>query len=181
MTDKDNDLVEPTLRFDLVITKPIQDRYEALIQDSVTDPLDRFNIHSTFVEVKQIKSDWSSEVYIIVREDKDVGYFCIDKYPAESVAGISFYVKKQYQNNGVLTGCVPFIGTRVFNELGYRRIQASALSTNLVAIKAYGKWLSKEGVRRGSYEYNGKQVDRHLYGTLKKDSMWAPGGEYAVE
>ncbi len=174
---KDKEKEEVPLKFDLVLTKPVIQRYEALVQDSVADPLDRFNLHFTYVELKEIKNDWNEEIYIIVKDcagvQIDVGYLCINKYVAERMASISFYVKNEYRNSGVLTDCVPFVGDRVFKQLVYRRIQATALSTNKVGISIFNKWLKEEGVRVGVYEFNGKQVDRHLYGLLKKDSMWA--------
>lgn len=169
------------LKFELVLTKPTIVRYEALVQDSTSDPLDRFNLHSTYVELKEIKSDWNREIYLIVKEKLDVGFFEIDKYHAESVAGLCFYVKKKHQNNGILTDCIPFIGDRVFGQLGYRRIQASAFSTNKVAMEIYDRWLPKEGVRKGVMEFNGKLVDRHVYGILKKDSLWGPGAEHELK
>jgi len=168
------------LKFDLAITRPVITRYEALVQESTTDPLDRFNLHVTHVDLKEIKDDWGAEIYVIVKEKVDVGFLTIDKFNGESIAGISFYLKKKFQNKGILTNCVPFIGNRVFNELCFRRIQAMAMSTNEVAISIYDSWLKKEGVRKGMNVYNGKLVDRHLYGLLKKDSMWGPLGKYAV-
>ena len=165
------------LKFDLVLTKPIIERYETLVQESVADPLDRFNLHTTYVELKEIKGDWHNEIYIIVGDcagdQIDVGFLDINKFHAERMADITFYVKNEYRNTGVLTDCVPFVGDRVFKQLGYRRIQAEALSTNKIGISIFNKWLREEGVRVGVLEFNGEQVDRHLYGLLKKDSMWA--------
>ena len=70
------------------------------------------------------------------------------------------------------------MGERVFRQLGFRRIQASALSINEQAIAIYKKWLVEEGCRIGILVYNNKLVNRHLYGLLKEDSMWAKGGKY---
>jgi len=155
----------------------LKDRLNNLIVDSMKDPLDRFNMGYDYIRlVKDLDHDYNNERYIINLESstypEDMGYLNIRKHHQDRACSLSFYLMKEYRNQGILTGLVDFIGTRCFQQLGYNRISAECTSLNKPALKIYRVLLKEEGVRREASYYNSQYVDVHEFGILKRESKF---------
>lgn len=160
------------LSFQLVLAGcgGLLERLNTLMLDAAKDPLDKFNVHCTHISFTEGKDDFWSEYYLIQRGKADLGWLKIEKEPVARVALISFYLTKEHRNQGVLTETVPFVGNRVFRELGFNKLRACAWETNGVAISIYERWLKQEGVIRAHGYYEGNYVDFFQYGCLYSES-----------
>lgn len=150
-------------------------RLQELYMDSLVDSLDRFNCHGQYVEMPQkIEDDWNKEFYLIVKLKEnnleDVGFVCLSKYQLQRRATVTFYLNKHNRSQGILSECVPFLGNRIFRELGFNKVEASAWATNEVAVAIYDKWLKREGTIRERGYYGGQYVDQIYYGCLCRES-----------
>jgi len=156
----------------LVASPNLNRRYERLYQLSVQDSLEAFNLHCNWYEIKDTGNTWMYEIYILSKGEEDLGFFTIQRIHLERSANLTAFIKKEFRKKGLMSGCLQFIANRVFNEWGFIRIAAIALSTNKTGIKFYSKYMVYEGKEREVSIFNGAQVDRNRYSLLRREVEW---------
>jgi RimJ/RimL family protein N-acetyltransferase len=112
---------------------------------------------------------WKRHKLIIRLGDRvNIGIGDIWQDSANGVCVLDCSLLRDFRGKGLGSVATRMMIRKSFTELGARRIESSALSTNRAALKMNDRMM-EEGVLRERYLIRGKPVDEHLYRLLKSE------------
>lgn len=124
----------------------------------------------------EVKHSWNAEIYILVTDTKTprpIGFFKISKDHQDGRAEINgFYIIPKERGNKLHAMMILFIGNRVFGELGYTKIHASAWEANENVVKLYDSIMEREGVQKKHFYYNRQYHNKILWAVHYETSIW---------
>lgn len=159
-----------------LVTSSNRELFKKLEDESHQEKNSLWFQHLGWYSPSNTENSWNDENYIIFSGSKKpmpVGYFTFTKYHQDSRVLVNgFYLSPKCRGKSIVKHIVLFIGNRVFGELGYNRIEASAWALNKNVVNLYDSILNREGVRKEHYRFNRKFHSRIDWDILYKDSIW---------
>lgn len=139
--------------FRLIVTPIEKQRLTQIYAEIRENPVEAAN-H----DVGDATEEWAVESL-----GQTIGLLALTANERDRCATIRFYIRPGHRNQATVSRIAEKVRERVFDNLGYHRVEASSVVTNAVAVNAYQKWLKPEGIRRLARYVAGDYVDEVLF------------------
>lgn len=126
-------------------------------------------VFTKFVERVDVKNHWINDFYLLIEEEKEIGFFQLKFTRKPNNASINLLIKKEYRNKGYGKQSLELAFDRVFNFYGFHRLMAQVYSPNKNSIKLFSKYMKKEATLRDTQFLDGKYCDTLIYSILESE------------
>lgn len=159
-----------------LITKNSEAEYIQLYDKSYSEGNNLTSLHDGWYTQLENKDSWNTERYLVKVGETICGYFSFSKYHHDlRIVANGFYILPKYRSTSLFGEMILFTGNRVFIDLGYNKISASAHDINEIAVKLYDKFMQREGELKNHYRFERKYHSKIYWGVCYDQSVWSNG------